>query len=215
VERRGFIFRRYRQELKQGDPMSFEGSTGLALVLLASVAVAEPRQSPVQPAKPVPPSAASLPAPADAPAATDNKVVTTEPLHVLILPMKGSYMQHPSAFERLGSYVAEHGISPQGPALARYFSDPSTPEADLAWEVGFPVGPTAKAEAPFELKDIPGGLHAVHVHKGSYEELATAWPTFVEWVMSRGYRPAGPPLQLFQGAFGSSTGIEMRMPVEK
>jgi effector-binding domain-containing protein len=195
--------------------MRLDRSIALAFALAASAAMAAPRQSSVQPERPNPPGAASLPAPAAAPAATDNKVVMMEALHVLVLPMKGSYMQHPQAFEQLSGYVSSHAVTPKGPALARYFSDPSTPEADLVWEVGFPVAATVKAEAPFEVKEIPAASYAVHVHKGSYEELATAWPAFVQWVMSSGYRPAGPPMQIFLGDMGSGAGVEMRMPVEK
>jgi effector-binding domain-containing protein len=88
-------------------------------------------------------------------------------------------------------------------------------EEDRTWEVGFPVAATVKAEAPFEIKDIPGSLTATHVHKGPYEDLATAWPTFVQWVLSNGYRPVGPPMNVFQGDAGSNPQVEMRIPVEK
>jgi len=195
--------------------MPLARSTGLAFLLASSLAVAHPQQPPAQPSKPAPPSAPAQPAPPAAPSTPDNRVATIEALHVLTLPMKGSYSQHPAAFERLGGFLASRGINPLGPPIARYFSDPSVGEADLVWEVGFPVAATVKAEAPFEVKDIPGSLAAVHVHKGPYEELATAWPTFVQWVLSSGYRPAGPPMQVFQGDPGSSPQVEMRIPVEK
>jgi effector-binding domain-containing protein len=179
---------------------------------MGSLAIAQPQQPPAQPSKPTPPSAAAPPA---IPTASENKVVTTEALHVLVLPMKGSYMQHQAAFERLGGFLGGRGVAPLGPPVGRYFSDPSVAEADLVWEVGFPVPATVKAEAPFEVKDIPGSLNAVHVHKGPYDELATAWPTFMQWVLSSGYRPVGPPMNVFQGDPGSSPQVEMRMPVEK
>jgi effector-binding domain-containing protein len=190
------------------------GSTSLALSLMGALAVAQPQQPPAQPSKPTPPAAPAAPT-QPAAAAPDNKVVTTDALHVLVLPMKGSYLQHPAAFERLGSFLAGRGVSPDGPPIARYFSDPSVGEADLVWEVGFPVPATLKADAPFEVKDIPGSLTAVHIHHGSLEELGTVWPAFVQWVLSNGYRAAGAPMQIFHGTFGSSSQVEMRMPVEK
>jgi effector-binding domain-containing protein len=194
--------------------MSPTRSTGLACLLAASVAGA-PQQSTPQPSKPAPPPTSPQPAPPADPVAPDNKVATTDALHVLVLPMKGSYMQHQSAFERVGGFLAGKGVSPLGPPIARYLSDPSVGEADLVWEVGVPVPGAMKAEPPFEIKDIPGSLTAIHVHKGSYEELATAWPAFVQWVLSNGYRPVGTPMQIFQGNFGSSSQVEMRIPVEK
>ena len=194
--------------------MPLTRSTSLAFGLMTSLAMAGPQQPPAEPLKPTAPAAPAPPAP---PAATapDNKVVTTEPLHVLVLPMKGSYMQHQAAFERLGGFLAARGTSPLGPPVALYFSDPGVGEADLVWEVGFPVPATLKAEAPFELKDIPGSLTAVHVHKGSLEDLGTAWPAFVQWVLANGYRPVGPAMQLFVGDFASSPQVEMRIPVAK
>jgi effector-binding domain-containing protein len=192
--------------------VSLARSTVLVLCVMSSLAIAEPQQPPTQPSKPAPPSVPAPPAPASAP---DNKVATSDALHVLVLPMKGSYMQHQAAFERLGGFFGTHGVSPLGPPLARYFSDSSVGEADRTWEVGFPVAATVKAEAPFEIKDIPASLTAVHVHKGPYEELATAWPTFVQWVLANGYRPAGPAMNVFQGEPGSNPQVEMRIPVEK
>jgi effector-binding domain-containing protein len=191
--------------------MRLAKSTGLALLLASSVAAA-PRQ---EPSKPAAPSAPAQPAPPGPPSTAENKVTTTEALHLLVLPMKGPYSQHQLAFERLGSFFAGHGVSPLGPPVARYFSDPSVGEANLVWEVGFPVAATVKPEAPFEVKDVPGSLMAVHVHKGPYEELATAWPTFVQWILSNGYRMTGPPMNVFQGDAGSNPQVEMRIPVEK
>lgn len=189
-------------------------ATYLAMMMASTGAFAGPQQQPAQPSKPAAPSAPAQPAPA-APSAADNKVATTEALHLLVLPMKGSYMQHQSAFERLSGFLAGKGVTPLGPPVGRYFSDASAGEAGQTWEVGFPVPATLKAEAPFEIKDIPGALTAVHVHKGPYEELATAWPTFTQWVMSNGYRIAGPPMNVFQGDPGTSPQVEMRIPVEK
>ena len=186
-------------------------SFSAALVLLsalASTAVAAPaaQQPPV-------------PKPGDQPGSqpadkAENRVVTSEPIHAVVLPMKGSYDQHQAAFERLAGYLAGRGVSPAGDPFARYFSDPSAGEAALLWEVGLPVAAGVTVEAPFELKDVPAALTAVHVHRGPYEELAAAWPAFVQWILANGYQPAGPPQQVFRGDF-STPNVEMRMPVQK
>jgi len=153
------------------------------------------------------------PAPAPKPV-DDTHVVATEPVHALVLPMKGSYVQHQAAFERLAGFLSGRGVAPGGPPFARYFSDPSVGEAELVWEVGFPVGAGVTAEAPFEVKDLPGTLAAVHVHRGPYEELAAAWPALVQWVFANGYQPLGPAVQVFQGD-PSAPIIEMRLPIQK
>ena len=178
--------------------------TGLAVLLLAAPLSAESSQAP-----------GAVPAPApEPPKAAANRVETTQAMRLLALPMKGSYTQHPAAFERISAFLTSRSVAPLGPPVARYFSDPSTPETDLAWEVGFPVASGVKAEAPFEIRDVAAGLNAIHVHKGPYEELATAWPTFVQWMMTNGYRPVGPPMNVFVGD-PSSPVVELRMPIEK
>jgi effector-binding domain-containing protein len=180
-----------------------------ALVLapaFAGVLAAEPpAPAPTGPAAP----------PAARPAeATENRVVTTEPVHAIVLPMTGSYEQHPAALERLAGYLAGKGVAPVGAPFARYLSDPSAGEAQLRWEVGFPVAPGAAAEAPFEVRDLPASLSAVHVHRAPYDELAAAWPAFVQWILANGYQPAGPPMQLFSGDLAAPE-VEMRMPVRR
>jgi effector-binding domain-containing protein len=178
--------------------MSAASSIGAAFVLLAATSAGAGVQSP--------------PAPAASPAPETN-VITTEAIHALVLPMKGSYGQHPAAFERLGAFLAARGATPSGAPFARYFSDPSVGEENLEWEVGFPVPADVSAEAPFVIKDVPASLTAVRVHRGPYEELATAWPDFLQWIVSNGYQPAGAPIQVFQDPAAPT--VEMRLPVEK
>jgi DNA gyrase inhibitor GyrI len=151
-------------------------------------------------------------APAAAPA--DYEVRSVEAIHALVLPMKGSYMQHQQAFEKLGGYLAGHGVSPSAAPFARYFSDPSTPETELQWEVGFAVSPDVTAEAPFEIRDVPAEQAVVHVYRGSYEGLGTAWSDLMQWVLANGYQPTGPAFQSFGGDWQAPV-IEMRLPVHK
>jgi effector-binding domain-containing protein len=178
-------------------------STGV-LVLLAGLAIAASVPAQQAPA-----------APAPAPPAADTQVVMLEPVHAVVLPMKGSYMQHPDAFARLGGYLAGRGVTPSGPAFGRYFSDPSLAEADLVWEIGFPVAAGVKVEAPFEVKDLPATQAAVHVHRGPMEEIGTAWGNLVQWAMGKGYTPAVPAMQVFKGGMSATGEVELRLPVTK
>jgi hypothetical protein len=113
-----------------------------------------------------------------APAAPETEVVQTEAIHAVVLPMKGSYMQHPQAFERLGSFLAGQGVTPTAPPFARYFSDPSVGEANLEWEVGFPGPADLTAEAPFEIKDIPATLAPTRTSvRPGRSSWSGSWPT--------------------------------------
>jgi effector-binding domain-containing protein len=185
--------------------MSIDRSIG-ALALLAALAVSASAQQP-----PAPPAA---PAPPAKPAFT-VEVVTTEAVHAVVLPMKGSYMQHPDAFGRLGTYLSGRGVTPSGPPFGRYFSDPAVGEANLVWEIGFPVPAGVTAEAPFEIRDLPAASYAVHVHRGPMEELGPAWGSLVGWVMSNGYQPVLPAMQVFKGDLAATSEVEMRIAVQK
>jgi effector-binding domain-containing protein len=171
------------------------------LALLATGAAA---QQPPAPGAPLPPK------PAD-----DTQVLTTEAWHAVVLPMKGSYLQHQEAFGRLASYLAGRGIAPAGPPFGRYFSDPSVGEANLVWEVGFQIPADVTVEAPYELRDLPAALAAVKVHRGPIEELGSAWGAMIAWIMGNGYQVAGPAMQVFKGDMATSPEVEMRLPVQK
>lgn len=189
--------------------MKIRSLIGAALVLVSAAVVASAQAPPAAPARPAAPVAPAKPA-------FDVKVVASPALHAIALPMKGSYMQHPDAFGRLMSAVSSKGIAPAGPIFARYFSDPTTLEADLVWEVAVPVPAGATADAPFEVKDVPAAQIAVHTFDGPMEELASAWPAFIQWILSNGYQPAGPPTQVFKGDMtAGAPQVEMQMPVSK
>jgi effector-binding domain-containing protein len=200
--------------------MSIARSIG-AVVLLAALAATVSAQQPTTPAAPPAPPAPAAPAApqaASAPPAQpafDVQVTKVDAVHAIVLPMKGSYMQHPDAFGRLTTYLSGHGITPAGPPFGRYFSDPSVGEANLVWEVGFPVPATAAAEAPFEIRDLPAGSFAVHVHKGPMEEIGNAWGSLIGWVMSNGYHPVMPAVQIYKGDMKSASEVEMLIGVQK
>ena len=183
--------------------MRLVGSAGSFVVAMAlsagALAQQPPAASTAAPAKPV----------------FEVQVKTSEPVHAVVLPMKGSYAQHPDAISRLVGYLSGKGIKPTGAPFGLYFSDPSVGEANLVWEVGFPVAAGVTVEAPYKVKDLPAASYAVHVHRGSMEELGAAWGSLVEWVMTNGYQPETPAMQVFQGGMEESSAVEMRMPVKK
>jgi DNA gyrase inhibitor GyrI len=183
--------------------MSVVRPFGAAMVLLTAVSAS---------AAPPRPSAPARPAPAVAPAGA-AKVIDFPAIHALVLPMKGSYLQHQEAFGRLSGYLARKGVAPSSDPFGRYYNDPAQGEENLVWEVGVAVPDGLGADPPFVVEDIPAGLMAVRVHRGSYEELAAARPALVEWARANGYRPSGPPLQIFQDFL--SPQIELRLPVRK
>jgi effector-binding domain-containing protein len=100
--------------------------------------------------------------------------------------------------------------------FGRYYSDPAVGEDNLEWEVGVPVAAGTTGDAPFEVKQIPAGLAAVHFYTGPMEEIGNAWGALVQWAMTNGYQPVMPAMQLFPGDMTAGTGqVEMRLPIMK
>jgi effector-binding domain-containing protein len=185
--------------------------TAFALVALSAAFAAAQQAAPSKaqkpPAPPTAPAAASQPAPAAKP---EVKVVKFDAVHAMVLPMKGSYMQHPDAFGQVTVGLAKLGVAATGPMFARYFSQPGIAEEEQTWEVGFPVpASVTKVDAPFEIQEIPASKMAVRMHTGPMEELGSAWPAFVGEVMAAGYMISGSPVQIF-----GDGGLEMRLPVQ-
>jgi effector-binding domain-containing protein len=88
-------------------------------------------------------------------------------------------------------------------------------EENLVWEIGFPVAAGVAAEAPFEIRDIPAGSYAVHFFKGPMEQIGNAWGSLIGWVMSNGYQPVLPALQVFKGDLSTAMEMELRIAVQK
>jgi effector-binding domain-containing protein len=184
--------------------MSATRSIG-ALALLAGLALSASAQQPAAPPAAAPPAKPAF----------EVQVTTVEAVHAVVLPMKGSYMQHPDAFGRLGGYLSGRGVTPTGPAFGRYFSDPSVGEENLVWEIGFPIPAGVTVEAPFEIRDLPAAQYAIHVYRGPMEEIGAAWGSLIEWVMSNGYQPVLPAMQVFKGDMMTSSEMELRIVVQK
>jgi len=193
----------------------------LAIACTASLTFAAPK-APNAKASPAPTSAAATPAAAAAPAVATPAalavvVKTVEPIHALVVSMKGSYMQHGDAFMQLMTQLSAQGKTPVGAPFGRYFNSMGeVAESELLWEVGFPVGPDVKATAPLALKDVPGGLAATLVYDGPSEGISQAAPGMSSWVAANGYRASGPMSMVFVGEPDpAQMRVELRLPVEK
>ncbi|MCU0610209.1 MAG: GyrI-like domain-containing protein [Candidatus Eisenbacteria bacterium] len=170
------------------------------LVLTPVVLFAEEPVSSPAPEQPVAPS-------------PEIMIKQVDSLCVVVLPMKGSYAQHEEAIARLMSYLPDTlKVAPLGPPFGRYFNNPmEAAEADLLWEVGMEVASGVAPTPPFESKVFPTGEVAYTIFTGPYENAGNAWPGVYMWVMSRGYTPAGPPMEIWLGGDGPQT--ELRLPV--
>jgi AraC family transcriptional regulator len=199
-------------------------AASLAVSVALAGAADPPKPAPAPPAPPAPAAAApapAAPAPAPAPAATPAApavaLKSVEAIHALVVPMKGSYMQHGDAFGQLFGQIGAQGITPVGPPFGRYLNDATqVAEGELLWELGVPVGADVKGSAPLEVRDIAAGPAASLVFQGPPDSLGQAWPQVMQWAAANGYRPTGAPMMLFLGEPGpDGMRVELRLPVEK
>lgn len=97
-------------------------------------------------------------------------------------------------FSALGPGLAEHGITPEGPAFSLHHR---TPGATMTFDVGFPVAEVLDGELEaggitFLSSNLPGGRIATISHLGGYDGLVQAWQSFMEKVAADGHQPQLP-----------------------
>ena len=94
----------------------------------------------------------------------------------------------------VASVIAAHGACPAGPPFARYHQ---LAEDRFAIEAGFPVGAAIEADGDVRPAQLPGGLVAVTVHVGPYEQMAAAYQALASWISSHGGEPAADPWEVY------------------
>ncbi|WP_084526490.1 GyrI-like domain-containing protein [Nocardia vaccinii] len=90
------------------------------------------------------------------------------------------------------------GLTACGAPTITYRKD-TEPDGNIEVDFGVPVdlgttlGPWSGAEVVAE----PGSLVARTCHRGGYDHLDTAYRALDEWIRECGYRPAGPPTEVY------------------
>lgn len=129
-------------------------------------------------------------------------VKRTEAETVAFLTMMGPYDQMPGSFERLYSWVGEHGFTPSGPPEAVHFTSPDeTPEESAVWELRSPIADEPAPSGPdadgLGVKHVAEMTMAVVTHKGPYETIELSYRELTAWVEEHGYEIAGPPEEVY------------------
>jgi effector-binding domain-containing protein len=125
-----------------------------------------------------------------------------EPETVAYIVMHGPYSQTPEGYGMLYGWIAQHGLTPTGMPAAVYLTMPSeVPEAEAVWELWAPVAGDAAETPPDEsgvgIKHSQAVTVASAMHVGPYETVAPTYEMLFGWIMANGYRPAGPPMEVY------------------
>lgn len=129
-------------------------------------------------------------------------VITTEPMTVAFISMRGPYAQTPEGFGRLCGWIRQRALQPVGMPAAVYLTMPSeTPESEALWELWAPIAEGTEEVPPdssgIGIKRVPATLAASAMHKGPYETVAPTYQMLWRWIGENGYAPAGPPMERY------------------
>lgn len=112
---------------------------------------------------------------------------------VLVLPMRGPYTMHGEAIMKAVAQAASTGVIRGGP-FGVYHDDPQQVPADsLRWDICVPVAAEAKAEAPFEVRQLPAMEAAVLTCTGPYEATSSCWGVLSAWLAKSDRALGGSP----------------------
>lgn len=153
----------------------------------------------------------------------DQEIVLKElePIHVLYLREILEGVDRIPAMIQDG-YVGlmSNGVTPTAPAFSVYHDTEFKPE-EFDHEVAYPVpGGTPPPETPvgrkFSERVVPGGKHAILVHRGPYDEIDAAYGRIGQWITDNGMQIVGPPQEAYLTAPDDPAGpiTEIRWPVQ-
>lgn len=118
------------------------------------------------------------------------------PIRVAAIAHRGPYSELGGAFSRLHAWAAGRGLlGPHTRALGIGYDDPAAvPPAELRSEACLSVGPDVVGDGDVFIREIPGGRHAVLLHKGPYTGLERSYRwLYRDWLPTSGFAPADRP----------------------
>src|SRR5579884_1196827 len=97
-------------------------------------------------------------------------------------------------FPRVSQFLVAKHQRPAGPPFARY----------VAWcdetcdiQAGFPIAGEMAVSGDFKYIEMGECEAAYTIHRGSYDELATAHQAIKEWIEHCGQEVSGPPWEVY------------------
>ena len=118
------------------------------------------------------------------------EVVDQTPFAYVAVAGRGSFAQVPAAIAALNAEVARVGVKKAGPLTVLYRDKPSVvPEADLRWDVGYPVEEQEAERADLGrlvVVTFPFTRVARTLHHGSYLTTGETIAALKAWVLAHG-----------------------------
>lgn len=99
-----------------------------------------------------------------------------------------------SAYGAVAQVIAHDGTGPDGPPFVRFHK---LDDGRFAIEAGFGVRTAIEPGGDVQPSELPGGLVAVTIHTGPYEEMVPAYEALASWVGDQGGELAGDPWEIY------------------
>ncbi len=139
----------------------------------------------------------------------DVDVVAVPAQAVLALRARGPLAGIGARMRRLRELVAQAGLTPAGPMMARFYEDaPASPELD--YDVCLPVEPRQDGSIPDRVEEARGEWLPLHhaleaVHRGPHDRMDDAVRALEEALEALGYTRSGPLTEVYE--VGASAGV--------
>jgi len=116
---------------------------------------------------------------------------------VAYLRREGPYARIPDALQALHRHLSERGLTPAGPPVGVFFTDPREVPAEQArWEVRWPIAERPPDAPPDEgrvgVRTLGSRSLAILVRTGPYDTIAQDYARAVAWIAQHGYQVIGP-----------------------
>ncbi len=118
------------------------------------------------------------------------------PMRLAYVPHRGPPQTVGRAFDRLMAWAGPRGLTlPPHWGVAVWTSDMmNTPPEEQEAIAGLTVGPEVQADETVGIHVVPGGRHAVVLHKGPFAHIGRAYDLLFAWLPTSGEEPADRPL---------------------
>jgi AraC family transcriptional regulator len=125
------------------------------------------------------------------------EIKTIDTIHAVGMRHLGPYPEIGGTFSQLLAWAAKRDLlTAEYRTIAIFYDNPGTvPAAELRSDACLVVA-TAEPDAEASVQEvaIPGGLYAVHIHKGPYAELPEVyWWIYKDWLQVNGHEAENQP----------------------
>lgn len=132
----------------------------------------------------------------------DVQIRTVEPLRVAFVRHLGPYQECRPAWEALIAWAGPRGLLAGDPTcLGVGHDDPAvTAPARIRYDACLVIPGTLQPDGAIGVQELPGGEHAITVHRGPYELLPGVYAELMgRWLPAQGRRPGrGSPYEIYR-----------------